>query len=522
VFRRPLAEVGLETTIVQPPVLESPFYAVPTPPPPVKLVATTGNAVLADPKDPAQLPAFTRAIGEQIPRDFRWVTIAGEFDVAQWRKRLGEPGSDPQFSKMPSEWWRDRMLLVHVVMERQKRDARTGEWGPVEQIDSLPNAVVNFPPQPRRFTQAETRDLLDKLTLEQREIARPQFLTLASGSWNPPGGAQDARPALTPEQEAKVADLRRQLQDALKSMAPLERQLAEQAKLSTPQAAQRMQALQAQLAPLVQRRADIQRQIDEITHEPSAPAAAHSPTSAPPSGPPSGPPVPPGSPGWAGPGPAAGPGHAADVPPTQLPGQRPGPESRSPATALDATSDRMTFWRHDVSVEPGAEYRYRMRVNVLNPLFQRTGVNREQQNEHFHKKELESEFSEWSEPVVIEPEFYYFVVNASKQAGGAEVEVYRVFDGKWRRQAFQVRPGDPVGNAVSIRINDKDQALPMRVDALVVDVEFEVPIPGAALGARTSKIVLYDERQGLLQERLVEFDRGNPNRVRLQNLAQSN
>ena len=33
-------------------------------------------------------------------------------------------------------------------------------------------------------------------------------------------------------------------------------------------------------------------------------------------------------------------------------------------------------------VEPGAVYRYRLRVNMLNPLFQRGQLRREQQNEH--------------------------------------------------------------------------------------------------------------------------------------------
>ncbi len=107
------------------------------------------------------------------------------------------------------------------------------------------------------------------------------------------------------------------------------------------------------------------------------------------------------------------------------------------------------LWLHDVFVDRGKTYRYRVRLVVSNPLFQQFTKLAGSQEDLAKPPILRSAFSEWSSPVTVEADRYFFVVGANTPDGltrtsGARVELYTFSWGYWRKAATQIEPGDRI------------------------------------------------------------------------------
>lgn len=110
-------------------------------------------------------------------------------------------------------------------------------------------------------------------------------------------------------------------------------------------------------------------------------------------------------------------------------------------------------WAHDLDAEPGKTYRYRSQIRVYNPFFTRARQLVKEQVKLADQVVLESAASDWSNPVEMAPPVEFFLVRANPGEGplglgSARVEVYRLFDGKWRLEEFTVAPGDRIGRVV--------------------------------------------------------------------------
>ena len=120
-----------------------------------------------------------------------------------------------------------------------------------------------------------------------------------------------------------------------------------------------------------------------------------------------------------------------------------------PFAALD--SDEILVWGHDLTVTPGKTYRYRVTVSVYNPFFGKKRSLVESQQSLAEVFVLNSEPSEWSEPVRIHPLRRVFITSATKGGPGgqgfgrAKVEVYLFYDGVQRMETFSVAPGTVIG-----------------------------------------------------------------------------
>lgn len=105
-------------------------------------------------------------------------------------------------------------------------------------------------------------------------------------------------------------------------------------------------------------------------------------------------------------------------------------------------------WGHDITVEPGAMYRYRTRVVVNNPMFGRRDALLEEQKPMAEEPLVRGQWSEWGSPVQVDANGYFFIVSASEQdavAGKrATAELYQFYYGYWRKGAVNVEPGDPL------------------------------------------------------------------------------
>ena len=115
------------------------------------------------------------------------------------------------------------------------------------------------------------------------------------------------------------------------------------------------------------------------------------------------------------------------------------------AALLENPAVRM--WAHDVSVERGKTYRYRMTVVLSNPMFGQGNVMVPEQQAWSEVPVVRSTPSEWSEPIRVDDETYFFITSANapdrlNRTSGAHAELFVFKWGRWRKGDSQLEPGD--------------------------------------------------------------------------------
>jgi uncharacterized membrane protein YgcG len=124
------------------------------------------------------------------------------------------------------------------------------------------------------------------------------------------------------------------------------------------------------------------------------------------------------------------------------------PTVESPGPLLEV--EDYQIWTHDLTAEPGAVYRYRLRYGVNNPLYGRErslGSDEPALVAEAGRAVVQSPWSEWSEPIPVAGEMYYFVTSARDRgqlgqgAASATAEVYQMFYGYYRGRTMSLEPG---------------------------------------------------------------------------------
>ncbi len=120
-------------------------------------------------------------------------------------------------------------------------------------------------------------------------------------------------------------------------------------------------------------------------------------------------------------------------------------------TRLAEMREPLVFWAHDDSVEPGNTYEYRIRLGVFNPVAGKNWLSA-QDEQRKDQVILWSEFADAPQKVVIEPMVYFFPTELARSSErGVVVEVAKYHLGNWRKQDFEVRPGEAIGKSVDLR-----------------------------------------------------------------------
>lgn len=117
---------------------------------------------------------------------------------------------------------------------------------------------------------------------------------------------------------------------------------------------------------------------------------------------------------------------------------------------------KIDVWSHDLTVQPGAVYQYRMRLVVNNPMFGR-GLQ-DDQKALAEQKLLRGTWSEWTTPVTIDRDREFFVTSAvdTDPVTGrpkAMAEVFVFYYGYYRSQGGSFEPGDKL----NLRVNLPDE-----------------------------------------------------------------
>lgn len=164
------------------------------------------------------------------------------------------------------------------------------------------------------------------------------------------------------------------------------------------------------------------------------------------------------------------------------------------------------FWVHDLSVEPGESYRYRLRLQALNRYVGE--VTRLVNIDDATRVAMVSAWSAPSQPVSIEPNVRFYL------ASGARVDVFRWYLGRWYRTTFRgLEPGEMIGGPVSTRSEDLDGQV-VQIDfstgAMVVDLQEDQTLyqqrrslvgGGFELLAEETAILTYLDARGTLRQR---------------------
>ena len=475
-------------------VVIPPFF-VPHPKEPTALIWDTGFGVLAEPNDPAMVSKFEQLIGDQKPRDFRWVSVSAQFDLKNFRTQL-EAKQDPnQYQQIPKTWWRDRLIITDVVLQRQLQNPETGEWGEIQTLPAVPgndsfdflnNTQLSFRTERANWAPPEAERALEIAAIEEKRLARPLFPELIEGLWLPPDANDQNLPPAMAEQ---VRDLVKRIKETQKQIKDLKQRIADgtgpitAAPTSTPGTQpDGTQPVVLDLPTLEARRLNLREELYILL---------------------------------------------GIVEPIEVntdtlnTNRRTGILNRNPRTISDtrdedeyATPDTIRVWQHDVSVKDGQSVRYRIMIKVLNPLFFRDQVPNEQREEFYGKLTLTSAASAWTEPVQVLSEHHFFLSGASKNTQTATVEVYCIFNGQWQRREFDVKPGDPIGQVVQFQLDGETKNVNMNVGGVVVDIDYDAP-SAESPNQRTTRLIYFDGRTNTLQTRTLEEDQANPKRDEL-------
>jgi len=119
----------------------------------------------------------------------------------------------------------------------------------------------------------------------------------------------------------------------------------------------------------------------------------------------------------------------------------------------------LVFWAHDDTVEPGAEYRYRVRLGVFNPV---AGKNQLSQRDAARNNEvvLWSAFSPPSQVVEIPRRLYFFAKGIQEAAKEVTVQVSKYMLGYWYSEDFKVKGGEIIGDFVEAKAARKTTLSP--------------------------------------------------------------
>lgn len=363
------------------------------------------------------------------PHDATWVQVAAKFDFDEVLRRFGE--AQATAAAIPAQWFDERVDVLDMRVERQQ--LRNGIWSESMVVEAMPGRLTYRGEIAIGDVDTTRRDeMLRELRIQGRqpEIIAPDFYDLKGFS---PDGILDPDAWVEIPEGPEIiddgpgADLRRRIRNLARQQRQIE---------------QRLEGLRRSLA-----RAEAEAARDAGG----------------------------GGGGSLGAGGGAGSGGASaadqekinrirdtirqtETEQADLARQREDLlEQLMQVDAAAAADEAASFggerwiWAHDLDVEPGDVYRYRMTLDVANPFFGRKPSLYPEQQPLANNVQLASLTSDWSGPIEVQRPSQWFLLRAMApgtsttndvlDAGRVVAEVYRFTDGAWHQDQFQVATG---------------------------------------------------------------------------------
>ncbi|MGE3109568.1 MAG: hypothetical protein AB7G11_11250 [Phycisphaerales bacterium] len=455
--------IGVPSEESAPAGMQSFMYARISPPAPEKPVGVSYLATI-NPIEYTGKPDVAAILPpDPLPKDKAAVSIETSFNGAELSRMMQEdPDGTGPLSALPAHWWNaDNTQVLAVNLERQELQP-DGTW-------SSPQPVAPMPGRP-------------SLMKQMQGVAT--------------GGAEAMRPLML-EARAKAADIRRpsyyEIVFGEDWVAPVEAVALREAEAVSGPATDDKSRAERQLATKDAEIAKVQEEKQRLERDsgPAAPDSGRPPAPPPPGGKGRPNPVsPPNSPNtndpkarrikaledklerlyrertqvieqWRKRGVELEPEAVNPTDPAMDP-NAPKAKDAPELPLLDNPAAKILA--HDVTVIRGKTYRYRVSLTLNNPVYGKVVAGTPDQEALQKLPFITSAPSEWSAPVSVEAESYYFITNASSQdavsrGSRASADVYIFRWGFWRKGSVNIEPGDMLITDVKVPDLSKQVAM---------------------------------------------------------------
>lgn len=416
------------------------FYEPPAPDQPVPMIFE--GALLSD--ELSQNQGLSAYVPAREPYDLRGVSVEARFDVAALIAGLRAEPEDPGQAPMLEQWWRSSLVILDVQLERQVLGS-DGEWGDAVLVESMPGRMSLRDSISSISSPAALGELAGEARRSQGEIRRPRMYQMVSGlAWERPILAADAPDWTERRREAqqklgRLNSLQRQRDSVQQRIQNAGRNPRDGGggrpdreggggRTPGPDRGNNQQrdGLQQQLDRLDREIVELELEINDLGFVIGVDGALE---------------------------------RAEAVRRAQDPS-----DTRDPAEAtatVDLTSpalDEIVLLQHDIGAPRGAQVRYRMRLILPNPYHGRAKVLADSQQSLADPPVVATPYSEWSEPMAVMLDEYFFVTSVNLQTGGgpfggggliggnstAQFELFSFYDGYWRTGTARLEIGDAV------------------------------------------------------------------------------
>ena len=153
-------------------------------------------------------------------------------------------------------------------------------------------------------------------------------------------------------------------------------------------------------------------------------------------------------------------------------------------------NDLAVAWFHDLEVEPGAEYRYRVRFDVLNPFFARQLDLQEAQINLAKSMAMPTESSSWTDTVAV-PGFSQFFLTAGEVGGSKmQAEVFCFKGGRWWSHTYnRLQLGARIGDTQRKQNGGERVEIDFGTDWMPIDLEVDYSMGDDDIEAGQAAIV---------------------------------
>ncbi|MEM1185960.1 MAG: hypothetical protein AAGI53_13295 [Planctomycetota bacterium] len=430
-----------------------------------------GYWVTVDPYFADAHPGLSEYVPEIQPFDTPGVSVQAKVEVASLLEALR--ASEEGFRPIPRGWWSAGIEIIEVQAERQRLQA-DGSWGQNERVGDpiwIEDAVglvreryqdVADERDSDAITREELFDLVDLARTDPELTSKPRYLRSIAGlPWVPPAEVAERNERIEARDtadrileqiaklEERIADVRARGSNRPAAPPRPSSNPGRSNRPTRPDPGTSTSSVDRIIAGIEEDIAELNEQLEALpldeddlqqSRQRQRPRTPRQPAT-----------DPAGSTGvWTSPGMIQrnDPGTAA----------RPRPNRRPSASRNAAGGEGLLdqesadVWTHDLDVVPGATYRYRLRIGVNNPLFERGQLLGTDDPEALRAAESALAFTpwtDWTEPAEVDRKSYYFVtsgndVSLGRSAPSATVELYQMFYGYYRLATESVEPGDPL------------------------------------------------------------------------------
>lgn len=165
--------------------------------------------------------------------------------------------------------------------------------------------------------------------------------------------------------------------------------------------------------------------------------------------------------------------------------------SQAGAVELASLADDFAVaWFHDLQVEPGAEYRYRVRFEVLNPFFARQLDLQEAQINLAKSMAMRTENSSWTNTVTVPGFSQFFLTGGQVGDSKMQAEVFCFKEGRWWSHTYnRLQIGARIGDIQRKQNGDERVEIDFGTDWMPVDLEIDYSMSDDYIEAGQAAIV---------------------------------